>query len=43
MIAFGGSAKREVQRIERAIDASTVHAPAPADAAGSKPAGTPAP
>ena len=29
MIAFGGSAKREATRIERAIDTSTVHAPAP--------------
>ncbi len=29
MIAFGGSASRETKRIERAIDTSTVHVPAP--------------
>jgi hypothetical protein len=40
MIAFGGSARRESKRIEHASDASTVQAPAPAEAAASKPAGT---
>jgi len=43
MIAFGGSAKREATRIERAIDTSTVHAPAAAPAAAPKSAGTPSP
>jgi hypothetical protein len=43
MIAFGGSARRESKRIEHAVDPSTIQAPAPAEAAGSKPAGTPPP
>jgi hypothetical protein len=45
MIAFGGSAKREATRIERAIDTSTVHAPVPAaaPAAAPKSAGAPSP
>jgi fumarate reductase subunit C len=43
MIAFGGSARRESKRIEHAIDPSTVQAPAAAEAAASKPTGTPPP
>jgi hypothetical protein len=45
MIAFGGSAKREATRIERAIDTSTVQKPAPtaAPAAAPKSAGMPSP
>jgi hypothetical protein len=41
MIAFGGSAKREATRIERAIDTSAAHAPSPTPAP--KSTGTPSP
>jgi hypothetical protein len=39
MIAFGGSARREVKRIERAVDALNVRAPAASEGA---PAAAPA-
>jgi len=39
MIAFGGSARREVKRIERAVDAPNVRAPAVSEGA---PAAAPA-
>ena len=42
MIAFGGSARRDAKRIERAIDTSSVYAP-PGEAAHSKPPPAPSP
>ena len=43
MIAFGGSAQREAKRIERAIETSTVHVPAPVVGGTPKSGGTPSP
>jgi hypothetical protein len=43
MIAFGGSAKRETKRIERAIDTSTVHVPAPVPGDATQTPARPAP